>query len=375
MNPILIVKLILSTHQMCTRFNSSPKSNESDKLYGINYISVLESTKNKQLVIVCGEHHGAYDSKECNYKGSYIPDYLIALGSQGVYYFDFYLENSFESYVISNDSQDDDRSSRQMDVITKYFQIPENSLKTRLHHTDVRTLRSTNFTFSLVDLLSIIAGCMSDIDNGVSPTRDEYAQIDKSIQEIYDIIWNIDSKDSNSYVKDLFGISRQGIRRNSSLKEISKIDIKFSNEKKQLMKIYEQMDLDIQNLTPNIVGLNSAIKKYIKSNNEQERLIELVEMLKYGDPIYNAILSIVTQIFDLYTLARIFHRFDLNDRDIKLGMPEYPKNVIIYAGTFHSKNINKILISLGYKQLFSSENVDKSCVDAPPLDLILDHLS
>lgn len=363
-----------------TTLSSSPESNESDKLYGINYVSVLESTKYKQLIIICGEHHGSYDSKECNYEGSYVADYLIALGSQGVYYFDFYLENSFESYVGNKDNVSDtnDESSRQMDTITKYFQIPENSLKTRIHHTDARTLKSTNFTYSLVDLLSVIAGCITDIDNGTPLTKDEYLSIDRSIQEIYDIIWIIDDKSdikNTSYVRDLFGISRQGIRKNLSLKEINRIDAKFTTEKKQLMKIYEQMESDIQNLTSSIVGLNTAIKKYITSNNERDRLYQLVEMLKYGDPIYQAILSSVTQILDLYTLARIFHRFDLSDKDIKLGMPEYPKNIIVYAGTFHSKNINRILLSLGYHQLFHSENINKSCVDAPSIDLILDHLS
>ena len=67
----------------------------------------------------------------------------------------------------------------------------------------------------------------------------------------------------------------------------------------------------------------------------------------YITTLYTYSVLINLCIVDMYTLARIFKKFNVE----KSNQPISPHNIIIYAGDFHCINYRKFLESIGSKEI------------------------
>lgn len=116
---------------------------------------------------------------------------------------------------------------------------------------------------------------------------------------------------------------------------------------------------------------NKKIKEYstyiIEYYNSKDRksIDKEEQFLDY----YNALKSVLTEnnymVADVYTISRIFKKFNLDPDDPTKKRPTdepiEPRNIIIYAGDFHSNNYRKFLNEvLGFKEI---ARVGKSKVD------------
>lgn len=74
-----------------------------------------------------------------------------------------------------------------------------------------------------------------------------------------------------------------------------------------------------------------------------------------------------TKFFDLYVLARCFRVYKQPSNTRKQNNPYHPKfsfNNLVYAGAKHTRHMRELLLSMGFKIIFNSEdNEAKMCVD------------
>ena len=82
--------------------------------------------------------------------------------------------------------------------------------------------------------------------------------------------------------------------------------------------------------------------------NIRDTLRENISSFNY-QAIYNIIAGLNGYLIDMYTLSRIFKKFNVENDNI--NQPTSPHNIIIYTGEFHSGNYRKFLESIGSKEI------------------------
>ena len=88
-------------------------------------------------------------------------------------------------------------------------------------------------------------------------------------------------------------------------------------------------------------------------------------------------ISIRMRIMDLYTLARIFHKFeDKTQEQREKNFPEYATNIIYYAGSDHIVYILNLLKEFGFNEIYTSgpKASEKACIFAPTLEKLEEKL-
>ena len=158
-------------------------------------------------------------------------------------------------------------------------------------------------------------------------------------------------------------------------KQIQNIPTKYNLPKQYIQNFYEETIFNqlsnIINSTKEFEDLRNWYKKYDINLNKYDDDInlntdDLNKFIKFSKNSND----IISSIMDIYLKARVFRSF----QDTPNKYSKESKNIIIYAGYFHSENYSKMFKELGFKTLYSSinNNLEKyrNCISISGLDKV-----
>lgn len=134
----------------------------------------------------------------------------------------------------------------------------------------------------------------------------------------------------------------------------NELDRSYKKEEiKSFLKLMSAKKIEVSSFTRD--EFNQGIKDLIISiENKAEMNMEFIKKTK------KLFLKLNDLLLDTYCLARIFKIHDTGDS----FQPTESKNIIIYVGDAHARNIAEFLGYIGFKPTFSFYNVEeKSCVN------------
>ena len=82
----------------------------------------------------------------------------------------------------------------------------------------------------------------------------------------------------------------------------------------------------------------------------------------YFDVVSNYLILLESLIMDVYTISRIFKRFDIKSGILQ---PSEVSNIIIYAGEAHSDIYREFLVYIGFDTIdyIQNENGNERCLN------------
>lgn len=317
-------------------------------------------------VYTFGEHHTTTDYQ--NVKDVMpIEDFLHGLIHTASSFIDIYVElKPFEcvgtgqriEYIKYIERCNEPMSLNKIGVKLKEYIVPHTRHLVRLHYTDIRQGQE-NHPLSLSELMRLenlygefleedrikeLSNYLSSGDKGVLPT--EYED-ETSLGDILKILSSPDIEVYQQYLIDQITLNPYLV------KELNKSFLKDKIIKFGIECILQHGHKH----RPDILRVISLIFNPSTSNKRLKRSI--VSLVTYS-------IFINSCIVDMYTLARIFKKFNVG----KSNQPISPRNIIIYAGDGHSRNCRKFLASIGSKEIAHvgardsyTEKVAPTCVD------------
>ena len=368
---------------------------QTKAIYGITYLHILYSKEFNQLIYLFGEDHLKYSKKECEESKSllhaeqqqtYIVTYIESLLQYFVTsFFDFYLERPLLLEEKQLKPLRLKYESRNINNLQKLFKgcleiLPEEECEfknIRVHAVNARIRKESStivqYLKAIQLLIPIYEICVGDYPDCSVEEKDIESKMGTNWQEVLHPVKKLPTgKYNKSDINQLFEIDMKS----KVEKEINLIDkTKFNLDNKKIIKnmlldellqvrqilyktyeITQQVISDVENY---ILGIEKFDLESVKDNFESLKGIE--DYIKNNS----------SKIMDIYTLARIFHKFESKPNQIRRHTPAYATNIIYYAGDIHSKYTQSLLIRLGFKEIYAQENKnDKACIFAPSLTLL-----
>jgi hypothetical protein len=307
--------------------------NQVNYISGPNTLIYLESNEYNKKIYLFGEYH--YQVTSCknvkNLKYNTISDYLYHLFSQSDKFIDFYLEHITFPPNYNIDNLIDPKAT----TIKKLYSLVKNCINPnirkskcnwkniRTHFIDTRYYnnKNTNEIGILMTNIKIINNNNLNINQLPENSYklllnfiNNHNNIDKLIKIILDNILNI-----NLNVKEI----------NKSTLDLNLINIIIHKMIKYRVKyVFKNTQLN--------ESLYFLYNQLIITKNKTEKYHKI--LLK----IYNIFKSIESVVQDIYTVTRIFKKFNTKNNDY--FHPIEPKNIIIYVGKAHAELLNYIFI-------------------------------
>lgn len=184
-------------------------------------------------------------------------------------------------------------------------------------------------------------------------------QAGKNSQEIIDVLRRI-----NKHCPSILNMLKMLILPNGELNLIDifckskiykkQLDASYKKEEiKSFLKIISEKKIEFSSVSKNefIKGINDLISS-IENKTEMD-----IEFIKKTPKLF---LKLNDMILDTYCISRIFKIHKMKGE----FQPAESKNIIIYVGDAHGRNISEFLGYIGFKPTFSFYNDDeKSCVN------------
>jgi hypothetical protein len=225
---------------------------------------------------------------------------------------------------------------------------------TRMHYIDVRrdinlydTWNSSNDLGILVDILNRLSNSLyHDINMIFKENR--YSYITKT--RFLNILRKL-SGSKKVYKEYIFDIFKNKIVKKELKKSIikKKIDTFFSKKISILSSNYRKQ---IKNVCIDLI--------YIIENKLPSSYSNLYS--DYFDVVNNYLILLEALIMDVYTISRIFKRFDIKSGILQ---PSEVSNIIIYTGEAHSDIYREFLVYIGFDTInyIQNENENERCLN------------
>ena len=366
---------------------------KTKEIYGIVSFHILHSKKYNQTVFLFGEIHNKFASTECFTKTeqsskSYIRNYLEAIirFSKNTF-FDFYLERHL---IIKN---------KKLQPVPKSYAPNIEAIKelffgcleeiqgqkclfpnVRVHAVNARVLEletSWNFYFTIIQLVSKQLALLTKLPpKFYKEVKPVHTLAGKKIQ---DALHPIKKDENGKYnVTDILKFFHLD-EKSYVTKEINRIDEKKFDHKQ---KIKNHLLKELENLRTKTTDfyINKAEKVfdvvenfYINNKPElgQKTMNFFVQLQKEVHDLALEMVVSTGYTMDLYTLARIFHKFIPKTQKEKDKFPIYATNIIYYAGAEHIKYSLEILKQFGFKAIYNGVPAAfqwRACIKAPPFE-------
>lgn len=298
----------------------------------IDYIGrpdVLTKVYNKKynmIIYLFGESH--FDLSDCpkKKKSLLIENYLEELILKTDVFLDIFIEIP--------DKIKDRKSDSSLNQIHLKFENLKCQLA-RIHYTDVREIKNS-LNDTEIGWFSYNISKMNIFDKNIN--RDFNIFLIENQEKINYIFDKLTTKNKQEY--NDFWISQ--FYKNKLINK----ELQRSYLKEPIFEYIKTNVLDIINNEKFIKEITEIINK-IKNTENIEKLIDLYYSL------YSKIIPPNSINLDIYTLSRIFKKFNVEN---KFMQPEKPKNIIFYGGSAHTYNIYKFLISNGFEEIEKTGN-------------------
>ena len=320
-------------------------------IVGATILSVMKSTKYNQELWIFGESHQIFEAKNCNTPDITLTEYLTALLLK--HFYDVFIEFEYKQKDKQNYSFVPNPRSQIFIIHNLLSQCYTDTcpFKVRLHHIDYRTRPMNRFIFDYLYLLNEILD-----HTNKSPDRDDFINKLKilSLQIRKTIL------DPNR-IETFFGVKHP----NKIEVEIDRIDAKFDDTKDKLKDMYVSTKKKILTITTEAQQLVLDIDKFIEYLKEEFSILGELNRIKLSESwnrFQHKLLYYTVDLLDIYTLARMFHRFNVGD--INNDQPSVVNYGLFYGGEKHSRNIIEHLKRFGYTEVFHDIN-DQGCIRVP----------
>jgi len=229
----------------------------------------------------------------------------------------------------------------------------------RLHYVDIRG-SATIIKSNQINILPPLLRLVNSMEIIAGSNIYDY-KLRKKIAPIFLKYYKIYFNDKLDYYKWkeqlIIGIFDNKYLKKEIEKSYKGIDIKnFFYKKIETLLTFEEYEYqkdDYENIyqyTENLI--NENINKDLTENEES-----LTNEIFIFGGLSNFIIDIISYTVDIYTLCRIFKKFNVvNDLELKK-----PKNIIIYVGDFHAKAIKDYFLFLDY-DLKNGKQIGENCV-------------
>ncbi len=225
---------------------------------------------------------------------------------------------------------------------------------TRMHYIDIRrdinsynSWNSSNDLGILVDILLRLSNSLYDDINTIFK-ENNYSYITKT--RFLNILRKL-SGSKKVYKEYIFDIFKNKIVKTELKKSIikKKIDTFFSNKISILSSNYRK---HIKYVCIDLI--------YIIENKLPSSYSNLYS--DYFDVVSNYLILLEALIMDVYTISRIFKRFDIKSGILQ---PSEVSNIIIYAGEAHSDIYREFLVYIGFDTIdyIQNENGNERCLN------------
>lgn len=330
---------------MCTRVKHLEKL---PVMLGAEFLSLLKSTKYNQELWIFGESHRLFKAEDCKNKPDItIIEYLSKLLSKGKFY-DVFIELPYTRKVrpryLKSIPQD------QIDLVNNLLIPCYHSgcpFKIRLHNIDVRTNAYKKYRFKISEPIydELLKWYSLNSNQHISLIIALGAFIAMTKVLILD----------PSQFRNFLGVQFP----NKIVIEIDRIDSRFAMEKTKLHTMYNKAENNMLNIRTKAELVVLFANQFIIDQNN----INLITLLNTLAEYNNQLLHEITVLVDIYTLARMFHRFN----DVKDNQTSTVERGIFFGGVNHSKRISNYLIGMGYTETFKREN-ESGCIEVPNID-------
>jgi len=305
-----------------------------------------------KMIYVFGEYHGSEDS--CKSKAMPIQDYLYKLAETTDAFIDFYLEthvvdkSDYVSWFLS------DYMGKVRSKFAKCVRPKERHAKRcrlmRVHYVDVR-----QGGVGKVAGLFVVLWILGRMSKGFILPGDR-----RKIQNVLQHL--ADEKRLREYVEKEY--------EKETSKEISRV-----TPKKMQTQIRSFMNKEIRD---SIEASGSHISIIARRLDDRMSGVSGMESTKeYAAELFGLIIPIISPVVDVYTLARIFKRFDTGkkpgrgttgylwwEKPVKgWEQPAEPHNIIYYAGNNHAERVRGFLEEEGFTLLSEGRDVSTRCLD------------
>ena len=352
------------------------------------------SDKYKKLIYIFGEYH---QMNLCSYDNMMLAeDYLRRLFRRSSAFIDFFLEipiftkGKYHSYLYKFLSQARLHNlRRQNKKCIESGQRQENREcdTRRVHFIDIR-----NAPFDSKDRMVININSALELYTSLKLFKDDAYDVQNGRMIIKDKEYIIDYLKSiftNRYNKATIDFIRYGS--NETYKEFCKKEIENHeivnheiSKSTEEGKIREFAEEEFEKIRDEFISISYKIRTYLTECSDENLIYDFYKLSDddftiFFMYVYNAfydlnqfdlqyqLLLFNSILVDIYTLARMFKKFQLNHtrNTRKTDEPEEPHNIIMYAGDGHSKRVRRFLDKLGFDLISESKGypVLDFCVD------------
>lgn len=333
------VKSIISQAQ------SLPTDIKQMTIIGAISLSILRSSEYKQELWIFGEAHKIFDAKDCKVKPAItLIEYLSVFLSKSKFY-DVFLEVDYNRY-----QHPDYKPRGSKGMIGQLYNILATCYTKscpfliRLHHSD---FRNENITILITQSMQI----RNRMKKWSQLTDKEQKATVKKLINFSNITQNIiDIKKIDTFL---------GIEYPNKIDiEIDRIDSKFTLEKAKLNKWYQSTRDKVRALSssPNIRDITDVINKFIQNPSRDTMSAIFRRIVQFTAELLNS----TADLLEIYTLARMFHRF----QKITGYQTSTVERGIFFGGHYHALNMIAYLKSSGYTEVFHSES-NTGCISVP----------
>ena len=150
------------------------------------------------------------------------------------------------------------------------------------------------------------------------------------------------------------------------LRKLESFSLDLSDKLEDFIKdeIDERVDTFYETFQTNLTLLTEYNKLY------PQLLVAPPNIMESFHKISGCLINIVTILPDLYNLARMFKKYNLNKPGFqgarRNDQPEEAHNIVVYAGDQHSQRVRRFLNRLGFEEIDKtgqSENSDDTCIN------------
>ena len=381
----------------------------TEEIYGIITLNILYSREYNQTILLLGELHHISGITECDMKKqpssnrTSIQNYIEAIiqWKPEVYFFDFYLERHL---VIEN---------KKLQPVSQVASVNINEIRSlfsgcleeiegkkckfsnlRVHAADARFLdpqKAELYLEFIYLLLEDLEKQLSDFDNYIGIKPFKFIDKNKVFENLYHPVTKPKNGQYNIHeIQEFFHIDEKSY----VMKEIRLIDEKKFNHNKNIKNLLLK---ELEDVRTNLISwyiheaeeVFNKVEKIYKNNNPpfiEDHYLDFTKLYDELSDLEDRLLDITFRVQDLYTLARIFHKFTPKPgAQPKINFTKYPTNIIYYAGATHTDYTLKVLTKLGYKEIYASgsytpeiyenpsysqESKDRACIPAPSLEIL-----
>jgi hypothetical protein len=279
-------------------------------------------------------------------KAMKMSDYILNLAKTTDVFIDFYIEfplypsqENFDNIKIKKNKEKSELRTiaseleNCLDFNKKFSEYCE---LTRFHNIDVR--RETNLNSFLFNF------CLE----GLTQPEKLLIYIAENPNIFQNMFENLSSNASNYIINHIFSWKsvRKELKRSYLGDKIEQFAVNTIKNESEKYIIINKIALELNPKT-----LNTKLQE---KKERKPIFIEAVQLLS------NALIHVLSIIVDVYTLARIFKRFNVKSSS---NQPTEPRNIIVYAGDGHSNHQRNFLKLNGFVKIANiSENSQKEAV-------------